>query len=279
MNMIMTELSASSIHSNPWFSSNPDKAWAEKFFLIFSPLWMMVLGAAMFSGVLMSIGDIGFLFIALSVALPFIIVPAIIQPHLAYGLRWYQSYWFKANLYIFSFSFFGNYFGSEYFFDVLGMVYNYPSITWNFDSEIVGEGKRIVPIIMYVLTQAYFMTYHTTATVVLRRIRHSGITIGPVSWMFLVFAIGYCWAWLETKAMANPMIASQFYYENIPAMLKYGSMFYALYFIASFPVFYEIDEDQSARWDVKKTFIYSLAVSMIVFYLLDLSTKLIAFSN
>ena len=32
-------------------------------------------------------------------------------------------YWFKANLYIAIFNFAGNYFGSEYFFDVLGMVY------------------------------------------------------------------------------------------------------------------------------------------------------------
>lgn len=30
-----------------WFSANPDKAWAEKFFLAYSPVWMLQMGLVM----------------------------------------------------------------------------------------------------------------------------------------------------------------------------------------------------------------------------------------
>ena len=56
------------------------------------------------------------------------------------------------------FNFAANYFGSEYFFDVLGMVYDYPMIELTFDSALVGSGEQRVPLIMYLLTQAYFIT-------------------------------------------------------------------------------------------------------------------------
>jgi cycloeucalenol cycloisomerase len=256
-----------------WFSSNPDKAWAEKFFLIYSPIWMSMMGIVMLTGLQKLVADSGFLAISLIVSIPLVLVPALLKPHVAHGLRWHQSYWFKANLYIFIFSFFGNYFGSEYFFDVVGMVYNYPSISWNFDSQLLGSGKQVVPLIMYFLTQAYFITYHTSATVVLRRIRSTGLKINIVIWGFLIFAVGYFWAWMETKAMANPLMRESFYYEKMDAMLMYGSMFYACYFIASFPVFYQIDEQAAKSWSVKDTIMYALAVSMIVFYLLDFWTK------
>ncbi|MGH8646606.1 MAG: hypothetical protein ACREX4_19970 [Gammaproteobacteria bacterium] len=68
------------------------------------------------------------------------------------GKRWHESYWFKANLYLFVFGFFGNYFGSEYFFDVLGMVYVYPSATTTLDSALLGSGGQKVPLIMYFYT-------------------------------------------------------------------------------------------------------------------------------
>ncbi|MEZ4287195.1 MAG: hypothetical protein R3A47_03420 [Polyangiales bacterium] len=43
-----------------WFSSNPDKAWAEKFFLIYSPIWMGFMGAVMATGLTKHIGEWGF---------------------------------------------------------------------------------------------------------------------------------------------------------------------------------------------------------------------------
>lgn len=252
-----------------WFSENPSKAWGEKFFLAYSPIWMALMGLVMGLGLTKQIGEWGFLAIGVAVALPLLLVPALIRDERPLGRRWYQTYWFKANLYIGIFNFAGNYFGSEYFFDVLGMVYDYPMIELTLDATLVGSGQQKVPIVMYLLTQAYWMTYHTTAVVVLRRIRTSSLPIGPVLWPVIVLVVAYFWAWMETKTMANPWIESQFYYKDMARMLAYGSAFYALYFIASFPIFYELDEQRESNWSLKLTVGAALAASMIMLFLLD----------
>ena len=257
-----------------WFSENPSKAWGEKFFLAYSPVWMMVMALVMGLGISNRVGEWRFLAIGIAVALPLVAVPALVRDERPLGRRWYQTYWFKANLYIAIFNFAANYFGSEYFFDVLGMVYDYPMIELNLDATLVGSGEQQVPVIMYLLTQAYFMTYHTTAVVVLRRIRTSRLPIGPVLWPVLVLVIAYFWAWMETKAMANPWIESQFYYKDMQRMLAYGSLFYALYFIASFPIFYHLDEERDSNWSLKLTAGAALAVSMIMLFLLDFAAAI-----
>jgi cycloeucalenol cycloisomerase len=258
-----------------WFSENESKAWAEKFFLIYSPLWMLQMGLVMGTGLTQRMGDLGFMLVALCVASPLVVYPAIFRRESHLGRRWFQTYWFKANLYIFIFAFVGNYFLSEYFFDVLGMIYNYPMIQLNLDSELLGTGQQRVPIIMFLLTQAYFITYHTSAVVVLRRLRGFGIPLGIVGWGIAVFAIAYTWAWCETRAMANPWIAEQFSYQDMDRMLTYGSIFYACFFVVSFPIFYEIDEAKESAWSLRKVCAAALAASMLVFLLLDFWAKLI----
>jgi len=267
-----------SSHSNRWLSENPDKAWAERFFLIYSPIWMISMAVMMLTGWDKSWGDTALLLHGASIALPLLIVPLFIAPLFTTPLAGVlNSYWFKANLYIFIFGFFGNYVGSEYFFDVLGMVYNYPNATTSLDATLVGHSNQPVPVIMYFYTHAYFMTYHTTAIILLRRIMNSGIPMIGLLFMPLTFVIGYCWAWVETKAMANPLMATSFYYENMEAMLAYGSIIYATYFIGSFPIFYFIDEKPTARWDNAKVIAAGLSASMIVFYLLEICANLIGF--
>ena len=257
-----------------WFSENPSKAWGEKFFLAYSPAWMAFMALVMGLGVTERIGEWGFLAIGLAVAAPLVLVPALIRDERPIGRRWYETYWFKANLYIAIFSFAANYFGSEYFFDVLGMVYDYPMIELNLDATLVGSGEQRVPIIMYLLTQAYFMTYHATAVIVLRRIRTSRLPIGAVAWPVLLLVVAYFWAWMETRAMANPWIESQFYYEDMERMLTYGSLFYALYFVASFPIFCNLDEGRETSWSLKKTTAAALSAGMIMMFLLDFTARL-----
>lgn len=252
-----------------WFSDNPDRAWAEKFFLLYSPVWMALMALMMLTGWVTAFDDTALLLHAALVALPLAVIPAFLQRWTNPSLRWYQSYWFKANLYIFLFGFFGNYFGSEYFFDVLGMVYHLPNASTSLDAALVGKSAQPVPLIMYFYTHAYFMTYHTSAIVVLRRIMHSGLPLRTLLFMPVVFVVGYAWAWMETRAMANPLMSATFYYQNMEAMLAYGSVIYATYFIASFPIFYFLDENANARWDLAKVTAAGLSASMLTFYLLD----------
>ncbi|MBO6751478.1 MULTISPECIES: hypothetical protein [Spongiibacter] len=253
-----------------WFSPNPDKAWVEKWFLIYSPLWMASMAMMMFTGWDKSFGDAALLWHGILTALPAILVPMLVARRYE-QCDWRDSYWLKANLYMVVFGFFGNYFGSEYFFDVLGMVYNYPNATTNLDSAMVGSGEQPVPLIMYFYTHAYFITYHATANIVLRRIRTSGVPGMTLLFPVVIFAVGYFWAWMETKAMANPMMASSFYYKDIPRMLAYGSVIYATYFIASFPIYYFIDEQRERRWTLLQVVAGGLSASMLTFYLLDIA--------
>lgn len=256
-----------------WFSPNPDKAWVEKFFLAYSPVWMASMAFMMLTGADRRWSDGALLAHAFATALPVLLLPMLIARRFT-SHPWRDSYWLKANLYLFLFGFFGNYFGSEYFFDVLGMVYNYPNVTTRLDSALVGSGRQTVPLIMYAYTHVYFMTYHASANVALRRLR--ALPGAAVLFPVFVFAIGYSWAWMETRAMANPLIASGFHYQKMGAMLKYGSAIYATYFIASFPIWYFLDETRERRWTLLQTVAAALSASMLTFYCLDLAARYVS---
>lgn len=258
-----------------WFSENPDKAWGEKFFLVYTPIWILQTAIGVVLNFGKTLGDAGMLIHACAIAFPLFLVPLFIRRASQAGLRWYQTYWFKANVYIGIFSLLGNYFGSEYFFDVLGMVYRFPNVHLTLDSALVGSGQQTVPLIMYLLTMAYFATYHTTAMVVLRRLRTSRIRLLAWAFPLAVLAVGYFWAWMETFAMANPLMREAFYYQDMGRMLAYGSAVYACYFVASFPIFYFLDEKPDARWGLWQTAAAALSASMLTFFMLDLVTHFI----
>jgi len=255
-----------------WFSGNPDKAWVEKFFLLYSPVWMASMAVMMLTGWDKVWGDTALLVHGFATALPVLLVPMAVARRYT-DEPWHRSYWFKANLYLFVFGFFGNYFGSEYFFDVLGMVYVYPNATSTLDSALLGSGEQTVPVIMYAYTHVYFMTYHATANIALRKLRSLRL---PAMWLMFpvfVFVIGYFWAWMETAAMANPAMAASFYYRKMELMLAYGSAIYATYFIASFPIYYFLDETRDRQWSLVHTVAGALSASMLTLYMLDLAAR------
>ena len=249
-----------------WFSPNPDKAWVEKFFLLYSPVWMAAMGLQMAVRADLRWSDGALLAYSFAFALGALLIPMLLAPRHT-RQPWHDSYWFKANLYLTLFQFFGSYFGTEYFFDVLGMVYSYPTVTTTLDSSLLGSGKQSVPLIMYPWAQVYFLTYHATANVVLRKLR--GLGGGWIVFALSVFVIGYFWAWMETKAMANPLLAETFRYEKLEVMLKYGSAIYATYFLASFPIYYFIDETKERRWSLLQVVAGALSASMLTLYMLD----------
>ena len=86
--------------------------------------------------------------------------------------------------------------------------------------------------------------------------------------------MAYLWAWIETRAMANPLIESQFYYRDMGRMLTYGSFFYAIYFVASFPIFYHLDEKQEANWTLVTTVGAAAAAGLFMLLMLDLAAMI-----
>ena len=253
-----------------WFSANPDKAWGEKFFLVYTPLWMAAFGIYQRSRIGDGLGDFGNLAVAFAIFAPLWIVPALFADT---GRRWHESYWFKFNLWILIYSGIGSYFLTEYFFDVLGMVYNYPHLTWTFDSELVGSGKQVVPLTMYLHAHYFFIGYHTTAVIVMRRVRTSPLNAHPVVGALVVAAAAWFWAWAEIRLTTSPSLADQFRYEDLAWALRWGALVYACYFIVSFPMVYRLDEDADEPWSLGRTANEGLAAGMLTFILLDLATK------
>jgi cycloeucalenol cycloisomerase len=256
-----------------WFSANLNKAWTEKFFLIYSPIWMIQMGVMMVTGWAGTFGDKALLAQAIIMTLPLYIVPLFFSPESRSGIVWHKTHWFRANLYLLIFSFLCNYIGSEYFFDILGMVYNFPNATTTLNAVLLGNSDQKVPLIMHILTICYFMTYHTTAILVLRRIRTSGLPQVNVIFVIALFVAGYVWSWAETKAMANPLMSELFYYTNMDAMLKFGSAIYATFFIASFPIYYFVDENPDEPWDIVKIVFAAFGATMIMFLLLEMCAR------
>ena len=76
---------------------------------------------------------------------------------------------------------------------------------------------------------------------------------------------GYVTAFLETWSIQH------FPYYDIPdrwAMYVYGSIFYGLYFLVSYPMFYALDE-RGNRWSLWRTVVDAMACSMLITTLLD----------
>ncbi len=269
-----------------WFAPDPGKAWAERFFLLYSPVWIVAVAWALLSGAVLGWDDPTYLAFGVLVGAPPVVVPALLHrrvPALA-GTRWYDSYWLKFNAWIFLFVFVGTYFLTHYFFDILGMRYTFPT-QWNGGAALVGIERPPIPLFMYPLTQAYFVTYHVVMLVLLRRVRGLlGLPLhGPpdmsrgtpvlarrLALALATVALAYGVAWAETFFMATDAIAAYFGYADRARMLAYGSLFYACYFLVSLPLLARLDEDPRARTPLGQAVLTSLAAGMLVFLILDL---------
>jgi cycloeucalenol cycloisomerase len=258
-----------------WFSDNPSKAWGERFFLLYTPYWMLCMGILMRTGAGGRWGDLAINLAMLAIFAPLLAVPALVRDESALGRRWYETYWFKLNVWIGIFAAIGSYFGTEYFFDVLGMVYRYPQLRWNLDSVLLGSGEQRVPLIMYASAHFYFVTYHTGAVIVMRRFRTSPWLGRAWLWPFTVLATAYFFAWAETFFMTDESIAEQFTYRDLPRMLRWGSLFYACYFFVSFPMIYRLDERPADNWPLRRVCVEALAAGMLVLFLLDMVTRVV----
>jgi cycloeucalenol cycloisomerase len=256
-----------------WLSRNPSKAWGERFFLLYTPWWMAGMAALMLSGAGARWGDLALNLAMLVILAPLVVVPALVRDESHLGRPWRRTYWLKLNLWIGIYAGIGSYFGSEYFFDVLGMVYDYPRLAWTLDSVLLGSGEQRVPLIMYPAAHFYFVTYHTLGVIALRRARTSRLLGRAWLWPAVVLAAAYAFAWAETFAMTHESIAEQFSYRDLPRMLRWGSLFYACYFCVSFPLVYRLDEAPGEDWPLRRVCLEALAAGMLLLLVLDTATR------
>ena len=91
------------------------------------------------------------------------------------------------------------------------------------------------------MTHAYFMFYHVLSNFALRlvRTRYERTAARAVFECALIDAMSYLTAVMEAVTIA----AFPYYsFEDRHSALVVGSAFYGIYFLASFPMFYAIDE-------------------------------------
>uniref|UniRef100_A0A803MN62 Cycloeucalenol cycloisomerase n=1 Tax=Chenopodium quinoa TaxID=63459 RepID=A0A803MN62_CHEQI len=128
-----------------------------------------------------------------------------------------------------------------------------------------------VPHTTFLLTHVCFLFYHVASNMTLRRLRHALADVPEkIRWIMegaWILALSYFIAYLETIAIANFP-----YYEFVDrdAMYKVGCLFYAIYFIVSFPMFLRIDEKPGDKWDLARVAVDALGAAMLVTIILDL---------
>lgn len=176
-----------------------------------------------------------------------------------------ERHWFKANVWIAIFSHIGNYFWTHYFFNLLGASYTFPAHLLNG-----------VPVALYLMTHAYFCFYHALANVVLRRVERALVGASlprrKLARAVVVFALAYATAYGETLTIAH---FPYYTFVDRSKMYTVGSLFYAIYFWVSFPLFMRIDEHEwgtpaaRRRWSVGNVALDALAAGMLVTILLD----------
>mmetsp|Transcript_11560 Transcript_11560/g.13279 ORF Transcript_11560/g.13279 Transcript_11560/m.13279 type:complete len:294 (+) Transcript_11560:53-934(+) len=249
------------------FSSNPDKRWAEIFFLAYSPVWPLLFGGWCLSGWYLKVGDLGNLLVTCLIASPNVLVPLFFCPTKGHVST---LYWFKFEVWIAIFTFVASYFFTDYFFDVLGMIYNFPHLKWNLSAILVGTSNQVVPIMMYVHAWYFFITYHTCSVIFIRAIRTS--VLGRIPLMNILSVIFTAWLFSVGEIYGTTLeaIKEQFHYVDMDWALSHGALAYSCYFISSFPMVYNLDEDRLAKWTFRRTVENSFAASMISFILLDI---------
>jgi len=268
-----------------WFSLNPDRAWAEKYFLVFIPVFFVYNAVVQQMGWL-DVGNFWHITQNLLMWVPYcVLLPLWLRRN--ENTPWLQSYWFKFNVFIAVWIFWATYFHTEYFFEVLGMRYRFPEVTLYFDSALLGpveatalqEFKK-VPVGMYLNSIAFFIVYHNAAVICMRRIRTMTSSWHAVprnlSWLIIVAVTAFFFAWAETFFYITDDASGNVWYENLPLMLAYGSFFYALYFVVSFPTIYRLDENPGEpAWSLSRVVIEACFVGIVSMFLIDLWTNIL----
>ncbi|EGD74228.1 hypothetical protein PTSG_06238 [Salpingoeca rosetta] len=229
--------------------NNPGKAFGERVFLLYAPVWITAVACVVIFGFYAQFSARDYFLFGVACGLPAWILPAIFQPKHDRTLPLTERYWFKANVWCAVFSFIGHHFLTHYFYNVLGAHYTIPR-----GYEING-----VPMVMYFLTHVYFLLYHSLATMLLRKIdfwspRRSLLWRGLV-----VFAMAYTTAILEAWSISA---FPHYVYPDAFVMYAYGSAFYAMMFLVTFPAFSTLDETKPQPLSYYVT--HALACGMMV---------------
>lgn len=250
-------------------SDEREQAWAERFLLSISPLWILAVAWVVLTGVLRTWDDAHYLAFGCATAAPAAIGPLLVRGRPDRNRPAWQSWWFKLNLWVAIVVAFGTYFGTHYFFDFMGMRYAFGA-RWTFEAVGLGHSGQRVPVFMYPLTHAYFMTYFVVLLVAERTLV-TRLRLGRLGRALVVLGLAYAIAFAETFFMATELLRDLFEYGQRQRMLAVGSFGYAVYFVIGLPMARRIRHDTP----VSQIVIESLATCMAILVALELWAQLI----
>ena len=121
------------------------------------------------------------------------------------------------------------------------------------------------------MTHAYFCLYHALSNMLIRRVRNAakghGALAQAAAEATAVFLLAYATAYGETLTISHFPYYS---FKDKAAMYKTGSLFYAIYFFVSFPMFFRMEEEPRGKsFSLWRVVVDALAAGMLVTCLLD----------
>jgi len=252
----------------PSAKTQPSKYAYEMYALHYTPMWIFFFGVIVVCQLYETFTAWTYMIVCGGLSLPFLFQPFLCPSamHNSPDMErsWYARYSTKANLWLAVYSFIGNYWYTHYFYSVLKAEYSMPSHRLN-----------NVPIPLYFATHFYFSTYHVFSNCCLRKVQTAFIPgfRRNLLFCFLIFALSYFTAFMETLTISSFPYYS---FEDRNMAYTFGSAFYGIYFIVSFPTFYFFDssidskESESKIPGLWETFSSSCGTGMMIMCLLDI---------
>jgi cycloeucalenol cycloisomerase len=208
-------------------SPNPGKRAAQRVYLAYTPVWGAACGVVMLGGLAEKWGDGALNMLGFGLWAVLLVAGFVFRAPEDRGRPLRQLYHVKLSAFVALFAFFGNYFGTRYFYEILDMHYGFRT-TWNLND---------VPLFLYPLTAVYFTTYAALLDVALGAAASFGVGRGPA-----LVVTSLALAGLETSLNANPWMSSTFCYGSLRFALWFGTAMYGLHFVIAGPLWHRIDE-------------------------------------
>lgn len=253
-----------------WSPEHPGKAAAERWYLIFTPIWGAVAAIVMLGGAPLvwrsaAWGDRAYMAFGAGLWIALLLGGALSAPASEKARPWWRRSHSKIQAWMLIFACLGNYY-SEYFYEILHMHYGFGT-GWNLHS---------VPLFLYPLTAVYFTTYSTLLNIGARalraRIPARARRLRALAYLPLCFVV----AGLETLLNANPWIHEVFCYDDLSFALGFGTLMYGLWFVVTAPLWAWIDERAEDDASLRQTIITALAGFMLVLCVNELVREWVA---
>lgn len=224
--------------------TEPSKYCHEIFTWRYTAVWIAIFGCVVITQCYEKFNAWGYFWTCGGLALPLLLQPwlyprASSLPSMDAGAivvnpdvhrPFHKRYSAKVVVYLATYSFIGNYWYTQYFYCVLNAKYTMPSHRLN-----------DVPIAMFLATHFYFSTYHACiSNGILRYVDRSyvGGWKKTILFWYSVLFLSYFTAFMETLTISSFPYYS---FEDRTVAYIWGSAFYGIYFIVSFPGFYYFD--------------------------------------